>query len=60
MVFTKETIGTYLRYESLNGNLRLVLLTQGSEHLSDASREHRILWESILLTVRLYFVVIIN
>jgi hypothetical protein len=38
-------------YESLNGNLRLVLLTRVSMSLRDASRERRISWECILFTV---------
>ena len=47
-------------YESLNGNLRLVLLTRVSKWNSDASRQRRIPWECILLTVWLSLVVFIN
>ena len=50
----------FINYESLNANLRLVLLTQVSKCLRDPQDFHRILWECILFTVRLNFVVSIT
>ena len=47
-------------YESLNGNLRLVLLTWCFKQLSDPNATVVYRGNAILLTVRMYFVVFIN
>src|ERR1700727_1591558 len=47
-------------YESLNGNLRLVLLTRCFKQLSDPNATVVYRGNTVLLTVRMYFVVFIN
>ena len=47
-------------YDSLNGNLRLVLLTQCFKQLSHPNATVVYRGNAILLTVRMYFVVFIN
>ena len=47
-------------YESLNGNLRLVLLTRCFKQLSDPNATVVYCGNTILLTVQMYFVVFIN
>jgi hypothetical protein len=47
-------------YYSFNGNLRLVLLTRCFKQLSDPNATVVYCGNTILLTVRMYFVVFIN